>query len=86
VHQIFMVLHAKTAKRFNSSTSLALSATNGQVSVTAKGSHGSTGDLTLVLSPGTTFAYLLLKLKWDAHLKKNWKYIEGSEDDQQSLN
>ncbi len=85
VHQIFMVLNAKTAKVFSSSTSLALSATNGEVMVTAKGSNGSTGDLTLKLSPRTTFAYLLLKLKWDAHQKKNWKRIEGSEDDQQSL-
>ncbi|MCY1015860.1 hypothetical protein [Pyxidicoccus sp. MSG2] len=85
VHQIFMILKAKTAKVFSSSTSLALSATNGEVMVTAQGSQGSTGDLTLRLSYGTTFAYLLLKLKWDAHQKKNWKRITGSEDDQQSL-
>jgi hypothetical protein len=85
VHQIFMILKAKTAKVFSSSASLALSATNGEVMVTAQGTQGSTGDLTLRLSPGTTFAYLLLKLKWDANQKKNWKRIEGSEDDQQSL-
>lgn len=85
VHQIFMVLNAKTAKVFSSSASLALSATNGEVMVTAQGTQGSTGDLTLRLSPRTTFAYLLLKLKWDANQKKNWKRIKGSEDDQQSL-
>jgi hypothetical protein len=85
VHQIFMVLTAETAKVVTSSTSLALSATDGQVMVTAEGSHGSTGDLKLELSSRTTFAYLLLKLKWDARQKKNWKRIVGSEDDQQSL-
>ena len=29
-----------------------------------------------------TFAYLLLKPKWDANQQKNWERIEGWDDDQ----
>ena len=39
----------------------------------------------MTITPGTTFAYLLLEPKWDASLKKNWKRIDGWEDDQWSL-
>lgn len=37
------------------------------------------------ISSGSTFAYLLLKPKWDANQKKNWERIEDWEDDQWSL-
>jgi hypothetical protein len=46
---------------------------------------GSTEIATVQISSGATFAYLLLKPKWDANQQKNWKKIEDWEDDQWSL-
>ncbi len=85
VHQAFVILEMKTALNFTRATRFDLSGTVKSWTVTATGG-GSSGSRTVVtITPGTTFAYLLLKPKWDASQKKNWKRIDDWEDDQWSL-
>jgi hypothetical protein len=85
VHQVFLIVEMKTAVTFNSATTFEVTGQVGSVTVTAKGGLAGSGGATITVSPGGTFAYLLLKPKWDANLQKNWKYIDDWEDDQWSL-
>ena len=80
VHQAFVILEMKTALNFTRSTRFEVSGSVKSWAVTATGGTG--GSRTVVtITPGTTFAYLLLKPKWDASQKKNWKRIDDWEDD-----
>jgi hypothetical protein len=79
VHQVFVVLEMKTALNFARATRFEPSGSARAWTVTASGSDGSRTAVTL--TPGTTFAYLLLKPRWDAGLKKNWTRIDDWEDD-----
>ena len=86
VHQIVVALEAKTATSFSNSASLDVTASVSGLKISAQGGLGSSGSISIELDPGTTFAYLLLKPKWDANQKKNWTRIVDWEDDQWSMN
>lgn len=85
VHQAFVILEMKTALNFTRSSRFDVTGTVKSWTVTASGGTSSASRTTVTITPGTTFAYLLLKLKWDANQKKNWKRIVDWEDDQWSL-
>jgi len=81
VHQAFIILQMTTATSLSRSTRLDITGTvkSWTISGTAGTSSGSTTKVTV--SPGTTFAYLLLKPKWN----KSGKQIDDFDDDQWSL-
>jgi hypothetical protein len=83
VHQAFVILEMKTALNFTRSTRFEASGIDSSWAITGTTSSGSRSVVTL--TPGTTFAYLLLKPKWDAHLRKHWQRIDDGEDDPCSL-
>jgi hypothetical protein len=85
VHQSFVILEMKTALNFTRATRFELSGTVKSWTVTATGGSAGASRTVVTITPGTTFAYLLLKPKWDANLKKNWTRIDDWEDDQWSL-
>ena len=82
-HQVVTVMDAVTAETVRRGVSFSLDPGDGGPSLTVR--LGSTDVETVAINSGATFAYLLLKPKWDANQQKNWKRIEGWEDDQWSL-
>ena len=84
VHQAFVILEMKTALNFTRSTRFEVSGIDRSWAITGTTSSGSRSVVTI--TPGTTFAYLLLKPKWDAKLQKNWKRIDDGQDDPWRLN
>ena len=80
-HQVFVVMEATLATKFDNDVSGNLSAEKGKLKVTVGGSHSSSGQTTIIISPGTGFAYLLLKIDWEKHKTK----IKDLDDDQWSL-
>jgi hypothetical protein len=84
-HQVVTVMDARSAEIVRRGVSFSLEPVDGGPGLTVKGGAGSTDIETVRINSGSTFAYLLLEPKWDANLKKNWKEIEGWEDDQWSL-
>jgi hypothetical protein len=82
VHQAFVILEMKTVLNFTRSTRFEVS--GGALSWAIAG-IGSGSRTVVTLTPGATFAYLLLKPKWDANLQKNWQRIDDWEDDPWSL-
>jgi hypothetical protein len=80
--EIFVVMEAKMAKSFTSSTSFGVSVNVGVVKVTVDLGFGSNGNTSFELAKGTTFAYGMLKLDWDANQKKNKTKIVAVTDDQ----
>jgi hypothetical protein len=85
VHQVFVILEMKTALNFTRSTRFDVSGTVKSWTIAGTGGSGSASRTVVSITPGTTFAYLLLKPKWNANLKKNWTRIDDWEDDQWSL-
>ena len=87
-HEIFVVMEAETARQITTSGSLSvglapgggLLLTGGLLPVQGKlvGGGATTSRVQVTLSPGTTYAYLLVKLKWTAGKKS----IEKCTDDQ----
>lgn len=87
VHEVWVVLDATLATHFTNSTVFEVKGTGSVevVDVTAKLSAGSTGSgsQTISLSKGTTFAYLMMKVKkWSSGKTK----IDDLEDDLKGLN
>lgn len=82
-HQVVTVMESSTAETVRRGVSFSLDPGDSGPSLTVR--LGSTDTATAAINPGATFAYLLLKPKWDANQQKNWKRIEGWEDDQWSL-
>lgn len=84
-HQVFIVMEASLANRFSNNVTATLSV--GAKGLEAKvGAAGSaSGTTTVQIGKGTCFAYLLVKPKWDAALKKNRTRIVDLNDDQWSL-
>ena len=62
VHQIFVVLQTATAKDLSQATRWSLSGTDDDCVLTGFGEDGHRS--VVVLAPGTTFAYLLLRPTW----------------------
>lgn len=82
-HQVVVILESSTAATLRQGAAFELSSDDGRPILTARA--GAKDVATVEISSGATFAYLLLKPKWDANQKKNWKKIEGWSDDQWSL-
>jgi hypothetical protein len=78
VHQAFVILEMKTALNFTRSTRFEVSGSALSWAITGTGGGSCT---VATMTPGATFAYLLLKPKWDATLQKNCKRIDGWEAD-----
>lgn len=85
VHQVWLILAAKTAAVVNSATGFEFSASGSALTLKASGGIGGSAGTSLTLSPGSTFAYLLLDPVWDARQQKNWTQVVGAKDDQWSL-
>jgi len=82
-HQVITVMEAATAETVRRGGTFSIEPGDGGPSLKVRA--GSTEIATVEISSGATFAYLLLKPKWDANQQKNWKKIEDWEDDQWSL-
>jgi len=82
-HQVITVMQAATAETVHRGGTFSIEPGDGGPSLKVRA--GSTEIATVEISSGATFAYLLLKPKWDANQQKNWKKIEDWEDDQWSL-
>jgi hypothetical protein len=85
VHQAFVILEMKTALNFTRASRFDVSGTIRSWVITGTGGFSSGSRTVVTITPGTTFAYLLLKPKWDAPLHKDWNRIDGWEDDPCSL-
>ncbi len=85
VHQIWMLLAAKTAAVVNTATGFEFSTSGSSMTLKTSGGVGGSAGVSLTLSPGSTFAYLLLDPVWDARQQKNWTRVVGAKDDQWSL-
>ncbi len=68
VHQAVVILEMKTALNFTRSTRFEASGIDRSWVITGTTRSGSRS--VVAITPGTTFAYLLLKPKWDAKLQK----------------
>ena len=86
VNEVFVVMEASMADQFNSNANAELSVGVDGLEATVGGSHTASGTTTVNISKGTTFAYLLLKIEWDAKLKRNRTKIVDLNDDQWSFN
>jgi hypothetical protein len=84
-HQIFIVAEAKLAQTLTSSGSLSASAEKGDVKIEIAGGGKGSSTTSVVLGEGTTFAYLLLKFKWDNLKKSKRTHITSASDDQWGL-
>jgi hypothetical protein len=84
-HQVVTVMEARTAETVRRGVSFSLEPGDDGPGLTVRGAAGTTAVATVEINSGATFAYLLLKPKWDANLQKNWREIEDWEDDQWSL-
>jgi len=85
-NQVFVVLEATIADQFASATNFSVSGTDGSTKVSVSGGSSKSGSSVVTLSKGSTFAYGLVKLDWDASQKKNWTKVTKVTDDQWSSN
>jgi hypothetical protein len=58
VHQVFVVVEAKSAMKFDNDVSVDLSVGKGPLQATVGGGSASSGETTVEISKGTAFAYL----------------------------
>lgn len=79
------VVEAEIAKSFEASKSLSLSVDAGVAKVTAEGGVSGSGSSSITLSKGSTFAYGLVKMDWDANQNENKTKIVKLTDDQWSF-
>jgi hypothetical protein len=88
-HEVFVVVEASLAESLTASGSLTLSGSAGikglKISGTQTMSGGKTRTTTVTITPGTTFAYLLLKIDWN-HSGFKKTDIKRLTDDQFSVN
>lgn len=85
-NQVFVVLEATLATAVTTATTLDAALDKGSLSISAKGGVSTKGSTVVTLSKGSTFAYGIVKLDWDATVKKNKTKITKCTDDQWSLN
>jgi hypothetical protein len=81
-HQVFVAMDAEFATKFDNDVSVDLSVGKGPLQATVGGGRASSGETTVEISKGTTFAYLLAKIDWDAVQKRNRTKIIDLDDDQ----
>jgi hypothetical protein len=85
-HQVFIVMEAALANQFNNNVSADLSVGVKGLEAKVGGSGSASGTTTVNISKGTCFAYLLVKIDWDAKQKKNKTKIVDLDDDQWGFN
>ena len=85
VHQVLVAMDPKSASLYSSASTIDATISGGKFSLTAHAGGGTSGGTTISFE-SATFAYLLLKPKWDANQKNNWTRIVDWDDDQWSLN
>ena len=85
-HQAWVVMSASLAETFDRAQSFDVSASRGTMRVKVNGKTGQSGSSTVTLSKGSTFAYLLASLDWDARQKRKKKRVVDLDDDQWSVN
>ena len=78
VHQVLVILEMTTALNFTRAPRFEVSGARESWVVAAIASSSRT---VVTLTPGTTFAYLLLRPTWNATLPRHQQRIEGWEDD-----
>lgn len=81
-HQVFVVMEASLANTFSSNARVDLSVKKDIIEASVGGAGTSSGTTTIKISRGTCFAYLLLKIKWDAAQKKKRSKIVDLSNDQ----
>ena len=84
-HQVFVVMEAELASKVAASKTFDVKFSKGVYTITAKGKVGSKTDTVVTLSEDSTFAYLLLKPKWDAKRKRRIEEMTGGRTDQWSM-
>jgi hypothetical protein len=82
VHQAFVALEMKTALNFTRSTRFDVSGGVGSWTITGTSGASRTA---VTITPGTTFAYLLLEPKWNANGQAMRNWIDDWQDDPSSL-
>jgi hypothetical protein len=83
--EVFVAMDATLATKFANDASVTLSAGVDKVVKATVGAGGSGSGGTTVQMTNMGFAYLLAKIDWDAHEKKNQTRIVDLDDDQWSL-
>lgn len=81
-HQAFFVMENKLAERFTKKGKANLSISAKGLVAKAGIGGSSSSSMSITISKGTCFAYLLLKIKWDAKAKKERTRIVDLDDDQ----
>ncbi len=80
-HEVFLVMAAEVATKFDRDVTVSLSAgVDGVMQATVGGSGAASGSLTVKFAPGVCFAYLLAKPEWDV------RQMIDANDDQWSFN
>ncbi|MBL1353264.1 MAG: hypothetical protein COA61_008050 [Zetaproteobacteria bacterium] len=85
-HEVFVVMEASLAEKFNHNVSVDFSVRKWGVKAIVGGKSSSQGRTSVNISDGTTFAYLLLSIDWNAKKKKNKTKIMDLNDDQWGSN
>ena len=83
--EVFMAMDATLATKFDNDVSVTLSAGVDKLVKATVGVTGSASGGTTVQISNLGFAYLLAKIDWDAHEKKNQTRIVDLDDDQWSF-
>lgn len=84
-HQVFVVMEASVARKFDDNVKVDLSVGPKGLEATVGGGSSSSGETKVTISKGSCFAYLLLKIDWDAKQKKKKSKIVDLDDDQWSF-
>ncbi len=78
-------MEASLASQFDNNVTVDLSVGAKGLEAKVGGSESASGTMTVEISKGTCFAYLLAKIDWDAQQKKNKTKIVDLDDDQWSF-
>ncbi len=83
VNEIFVVVEASVAEKFQSNPSFNIGASlGGFIGAQIGGDGGRAGRVDITLAPDSVFAYQLADIVWDAKAKKKRKKIKKLNDDQ----
>ena len=82
VHEIFVVLEARVADAFTSSSSFEVSGSPSAMRITGRNNNQASGATVVTISSGSTFAYSMVKLDWNASSKDKKTKITDVDRDQ----
>ncbi len=83
VTDVFVAAEASIVDTFGRSQNVEITAGRGPIEVTVGADANQSGQTTVTVGEGATFAYLLADLDWDARLKRRRKKIVDLDTDQQ---